>query len=79
MAQERLIKVCVIEDSNGKVLFVGKVKQVNQMELNNLTNKATATRQEYAQQLKEALDRIKELENRCNSNEQEIKVLKGEE
>lgn len=71
MAQERLIKVCVIEDSNGKVLFVGKVKQVNQMELNNLINKANATRQEYAQKYQEIVSELDTLK-------EEIRMIKGE-
>lgn len=71
MAQERLIKVCVIEDSNGKVLFVGKVKQVNQMELNNLINKENATRQEYAQKYNELVSELDTLK-------EEVRMIKGE-
>ena len=71
MAQEKLIKVCVIEDSNGKVLFVGKVKQVNQMELNNLINKETAIRQEYAQKYNELVSELDTLK-------EEIRMIKGE-
>ena len=71
--------IAYTKDSNGNCTSVAYVCNLNDTELDLLLSQEQQHKQELANERQELLSQIKRLENKCNSLEQEIKVLKGED
>lgn len=79
MPDKKIYLVATICDSNGKVLFVSKVSNMNEREYTKLKNKAVAYEEENKKAKFEQNTRIANLEKLVEELQDEIKHLKGEE
>ena len=71
MSVEQKTHVVVIRDTKGRLLYIGKPTLVNKEELNNLINEQNANMEEIALENKQLKDRL-------DSIEKDLKEIKGE-
>ena len=80
MGQETRKKhIAVILDSSGKCKYFGKVKFVDENELNRLKNESSQIDSEKQRKKAELGETINELKEKINLLETQVKQLKGEE
>lgn len=77
--EDKVKRVAIILDCNGKCKYVGRVKLVNEEELNQLVNEANEIDENSKQKKLELYDSVNELKNEVKQLKNEIKLLKGEE
>ena len=79
MENSKLKRVAIIQDSSGKCKYVGKVKLVNEEELNRLKNESNEidnAKQRKKEDLQNEINCLKEQVRELNAK---IKILMGEE
>ena len=71
--------IAVLLDNNGKCEQISKCILVDDTKLASLKNEVNANKQRKAKEKEELLNRLDELEKKCESLEKEVKLLKGED
>lgn len=71
--------IAVVLDDKGKCEQISKCILIDDTKLASLKNEVNAHKQRKAKEKEDLLNRLGELERKCESLESEIKVLKGED
>ena len=79
MENSNLKRVAIIQDSSGKCKYVGKVKLVDEQELNRLKNESNEIDNAKQRKKEDLQNEINELKKKYAQLEAKIKILMGEE
>lgn len=71
--------IAVLLDDKGKCEQISKCILVDDTKLASLKNEVNAHKQRKAKEKEELLNRLGELEKKCERLEKEVKLLKGED